>query len=164
MPSPWRGEMDLKITPAKPLRPCWMPATMLKECNVGKYRKIMGSHLSVITSRLLQMCHCTAYEYSIESILYVSVERRTQIFPQLKFVLERPLICPLKNKWHSKKRVGGVCGVLMKAFCLVWKANGGKIRSRMISFYNGHSSFVPKWPERLHWGLKGFFSSVECDA
>lgn len=49
-----------------------------------------------------------------------------KVLLQLKFVLERPLICPLKNEWHSKKHVKRVRDVLMKAFCLVWKATGRK--------------------------------------
>lgn len=82
------------------------------------YRKIMSSHLSVISNRLLQMCHCTADEYSFESILYVSVEWCRQGFSLLlKVVLQRPLIYLLEKKWHKKSTV---CDVLMKTFSLVW--------------------------------------------
>lgn len=67
------------------------------------YRKIMSSHLSVITSRLLQMCHCTADKSGFESILYISVERcRQGLSLLLKVVSERPLIFPPQKRWHWK--------------------------------------------------------------
>lgn len=77
------------------------------------YRKIMSSHLSVITSRLLQMCHCTAYEYGVECILNASVDRSTQGFPTIE-------VCPWKNFWFVLWKISCVQKSVQEEFVLCW--------------------------------------------
>lgn len=143
-----------------PLSSCWMPTTILNKCNVWFLTAIQKNNEQPSVSDRQQVAtdvplHGIQIQYW-EHLVFIHWVMYTRFPLLLKFVLEIPLICPSENKCYLEEVLEKlvICWWKHPSWFVDLKARRGKIGSRMISFYNGHYIFVPKWPERLHWRLK----------